>query len=166
MTTDKQKMDAIIKFYDGKMPLYPYADKVCEYAEKLIRCALTTDYDFSRLPVAGTYDNIVCGDIDTAMRLTLDLTARGDARPAKYAARAIMLIKENEKTVPAGVSNEERYGENSLFWKHARTDILNDRGATLRRKITLGRLIMYTSINKDWFENGATLDGLYNHITQ
>lgn len=165
MTTDKQKLDAIIKLYDGQMPVYSYADKVCEYAEKLIRCALTTDYDFSRLPVAGTYDNIVCGDIDTAMRLTLDLTARGDARPAKYAARAIMLIKENEKTVPAGVANEERYGENSLFWKHARIDIRLDRGATLRRKITLGRLIMYTSINKDWFENGATLDGLYNHIT-
>lgn len=165
MKNEKQKLDAIIKFYDGKMPLYPYVDKVCGYAENLIRCALTTDYDFSRLPVAGVYDNIVCGDIDTATRLTLDLTARGDARPAKYAARAIMLIKENEKTVPAGVANDERYGEDSLFWKHARIDILNDRGATLRRKITLGRLIMYTTINKDWFESGATLDGLYNHIT-
>lgn len=165
MKTEKQKLDAIIKFYDGKMPLYPYAYKVCEYAEKVLRCALTTDYDFSRLPVAGTYDNIVCGDVDTAMRLTLDLTARGDARPAKYAARAIMLIKEDEKTVPAGVGDEERFGENSLFWKHARIDILNDRGATLKRKITLGRLLMYTTINKDWFDHGATLDGLYNYIT-
>lgn len=162
--TDDKKLDAIIQFYEKKMQDDYFCKQVLAAMDKLIRSALTWGHDFTKLPIAGIYDNIVCGNIKTATLITLDLVQRGDFTPAQHAAKVLCLLMDKYTPAPVGVPEENQYGDDSLFWKHAKVDTVNDRRATLNRKIRLGQLIMYTTIDKDWTDYGSTIDGLYNYI--
>lgn len=161
--TDEKKLDIIIEHYNKMLPredgMY---ERFYTALEKVARASLTNDYDFTKLPIAGAYDNIVCGKLDLATRMLADIVARKDYTPAHHIGRALSLILDGFVKRP---NVTQGMGDDSLFWKYARIDVRNDRGATLRRKLALGRLMMFTDINKDWYDSDATLDGLYNYIT-
>ena len=162
--TDEKKLDAILDHYSTEIPGgYSYL-RFYDALEKLIRSALVTDNrDTQRkmiaLPAAGIYDNVVCGKIDDALRGLVADTARGT--DVRLAAKTLEFIVEGQVRRPHVTQG---YGDDSFYWKFARPDIVHDRGETLRRKIILGRILMFTDINKDWYDNGASLDGLYDAI--
>lgn len=160
--TDEKKLDAILNRYSTEIPVDSLHLSFYEALEKLIRSALVSNtYDFKRLPIAGMYDNVVCGKIETALRGLVSETARGT--DMRLAAKALEFITEGQVRRP---NVTQGFGDDSFYWKFARPDIVHDRGRALRRKIVLGRILMFTDINKDWYDNGASLDGLYDAIKQ
>ena len=159
--TDEKKLDAILDHYSTEIPVDSLHLHFYDALEKLIRSALVTNtYDFGRLPIAGMYDNVVCGKIDIALRGLVLETARG--MDMRLAAKVLEFITEGQVRRP---NVTQGFGDDSFYWKFARPDIARDRGKVLRRKIILGRILMFTDINKDWYDNGTSLDGLYDHIT-
>lgn len=163
--TDEKKLDAILDHYGTAIPEEYIYIRFYEALEKLIRSALVTcNGDTQRkmiaLPAAGVYDNVVCGKIDIALRGLVAETARGT--DMRLAAKVLEFITEGQVRRP---NVTQGYGDDSFYWRFARPDIVHDRGRVLRRKILLGRILMFTDINKDWYDNGAALDGLYDAIT-
>lgn len=159
--TDEKKLDAILDHYWTEIPVDSLHLRFYDALEKLIRSALVRDtHDFKRLPIAGMYDNVICGKIDVALRGLVSETARGT--DMRLAAKALEFVTEGQVRRP---NVTQGYGDDSFYWKFARPDIVHDRGETLRRKIILGRILMFTDINKDWYDNGASIDGLYDAIT-
>lgn len=163
--TDEKKLDAILDHYWTEIPVDYIYLRFYDALEKLIRSALVADHRDTRrkmiaLPAAGVYDNVVCGKIDTALRGLVAETARGT--DVRLAAKVLEFITEGQVRRP---NVTQGYGDDSFYWKFARPDIVCDRGETLRRKIILGRILMFTDINKDWYDNGTSIDGLYDAIT-
>lgn len=158
--TDEKKLDAILEHYEASIPAGSLHLSFYDALEKLLYSALVSDtHDFKRLPIAGIYDNVVCGKIDIALRGLVVQTARGT--DMRLAAKALEFVTEGQVRRP---NVTQGFGDDSFYWKFARPDIAKDRGKTLRRKIALGRILMFTDINKDWYDNGASLDGLYDAI--
>lgn len=159
--TDEKKLDAILEHYRPRIPADCLHLRFYDALEKLIRSALVSNaHDFKRLPIAGVYDNVVCGKIETALRGLVSETARGT--DMRLAAKVLEFITEGQVRRP---NVTQGFGDDSFYWKFARPDIAKDRGETLRRKIALGRILMFTDINKDWYDNGTSIDGLYDAIT-
>ena len=158
--TDEKKLDAILDHYSTEIPVDSLHLSFYDALEKLIRSALVSNtYEFKRLPIAGMYDNVVCGKIDIALRGLVLETARGT--DMRLAAKVLEFVTEGQVRRP---NVTQGFGDDSFYWKFARPDIAKDRGEVLRRKISLGRILMFTDINKDWYDNGTSIDGLYNAI--
>lgn len=162
--TDEKKLDAILDHYWTEIPEGYIYLRFYDALEKLIRSALVRDdrdtqRKMTALPAAAVYDNVVCGKIDTALRGLVAETARGT--DVRLHAKVLEFIMEGQVRRP---NVTQGYGDDSFYWKFARPDLVRDRGETLRRKIILGRILMFTDINKDWYDNGTSLDGLYDAI--